>query len=603
MNDKQPRNSLNLNAEEIGNGVGLSSRQQPGGENKLKEENSSTNNKESYKSIPEDNLEPKNNKLETTSPPIIEVKMVQGNDGADEQMLGKKEEVKFIKGDHQNGDAKIDIGAVGKTFTGMSKDELMKYANDPFWVRIRWIFFILFWITWVGMLVLSILIIFNAPKCSAPTPLKWYQQGPFAFYRSVDEVSPADVAIAKKIYATGVIYKLPAEETYSVKDPKVEEKIKKLIDTYKSTPEVQVILDITPNYVTKDSPLLVDALSDETKRSAFIWMEKAEKPNNWLSTVNGSAWDEIQPGNFVLSQFGTGLYDLRMNDTLVKKELKSSLQHLMSLGVKGFRLNNSKYFLINPTFEDEEASEKNTYIHTEYGFWTHARTTFQEGLGELLYEYRVAVKNVSMEAFLSVTDDTIYPEVYRTNAGEFGIDLPVYGRFPHVLSAPEGKDLFAELENIVKTVGKTTWLQWNYEVSGEVDPSAYSLFMSMLSGVPIIPANSAAVNLSAATLQHINHIRTSASYMHGDFDMYRSGDIIAYSRIKSGNPGYIVAFNPSEEVATANFTGVGLPEKMTMDIFSDNFNVTGIELKGKILTNSVVLSPRSTAIYTYVPVK
>lgn len=42
------------------------------------------------------------------------------NDGADEQMLGaedeklaeKRDEVKFIKGDHQNGDAKIDIGVV-----------------------------------------------------------------------------------------------------------------------------------------------------------------------------------------------------------------------------------------------------------------------------------------------------------------------------------------------------------------------------------------------------------------------------------------------------------------------------------------------------------
>lgn len=41
-------------------------------------------------------------------------------DGADEEMLGtgaadeklaeRRDEVKFIKGDHQNGDAKIDIG-------------------------------------------------------------------------------------------------------------------------------------------------------------------------------------------------------------------------------------------------------------------------------------------------------------------------------------------------------------------------------------------------------------------------------------------------------------------------------------------------------------
>lgn len=61
-------------------------------------------------------------KVET---PTGDTKMVQEennvNDGADEQMLGaedneklaeKREEVKFIKGDHQNGDAKIDIGTV-----------------------------------------------------------------------------------------------------------------------------------------------------------------------------------------------------------------------------------------------------------------------------------------------------------------------------------------------------------------------------------------------------------------------------------------------------------------------------------------------------------
>lgn len=43
------------------------------------------------------------------------------NDGADEQMLSaedneklaaKREEVKFIKGDQQNGDAKVDIGNI-----------------------------------------------------------------------------------------------------------------------------------------------------------------------------------------------------------------------------------------------------------------------------------------------------------------------------------------------------------------------------------------------------------------------------------------------------------------------------------------------------------
>lgn len=250
------------------------------------------------------------------------------NDGADEQMLGaedneklagKRDEVKFIKGDHQNGDAKIDIGAInGKAFTGMTKEELMKYANDPFWVRLRWIFFISFWLIWLGMLVGAILIIVDAPKCAAPEPLPWYKSGVLAKFPNF-EATDGNVKLAKKMKASGVIYEMPAELTYNIREPEVEEKIKNIVNHYKDT-DVHIILDITPNYVPKTSRLMKEALEDETKRSAFVWTEKPEVPNNWLSLVNGTAWDEVSSGNYVLSQFGDGLYDLHMNDTIVKKK-------------------------------------------------------------------------------------------------------------------------------------------------------------------------------------------------------------------------------------------------------------------------------------------
>lgn len=53
----------------------------------------------------------------------------------------------------------------------MTKEELLKYANDPFWVKLRWILFILFWGVWIAMLAGAISIIVFAPKCAAPTPL------------------------------------------------------------------------------------------------------------------------------------------------------------------------------------------------------------------------------------------------------------------------------------------------------------------------------------------------------------------------------------------------------------------------------------------------
>lgn len=58
----------------------------------------------------------------------------------------------------------------------MGKEELMKYANDPFWVRLRMSLFILFWVVWVAMLVGSVVIIFMAPRCPPAPQLDWWQK-------------------------------------------------------------------------------------------------------------------------------------------------------------------------------------------------------------------------------------------------------------------------------------------------------------------------------------------------------------------------------------------------------------------------------------------
>merc|ERR1712209_377837 len=72
----------------------------------------------------------------------------------------------------------IDIGneKEKEAFQGLTKEELMKYANDPYWVRLRWILFILFWVIWVAMLAASIVIIIYAPKCPSPEPKEWWQK-------------------------------------------------------------------------------------------------------------------------------------------------------------------------------------------------------------------------------------------------------------------------------------------------------------------------------------------------------------------------------------------------------------------------------------------
>lgn len=57
-------------------------------------------------------------------------------------------QVKFTSSNNPpNGDAKIDLGTPVE-FSGLTKEDLMKYADDPFWVRLRWGLFILFWLVY-----------------------------------------------------------------------------------------------------------------------------------------------------------------------------------------------------------------------------------------------------------------------------------------------------------------------------------------------------------------------------------------------------------------------------------------------------------------------
>ncbi|XP_018785458.1 PREDICTED: uncharacterized protein LOC108966816 isoform X2 [Bactrocera latifrons] len=542
------------------------------------------------------------------------------NDGADEQMLSgaednekladKREEVKFIKGgDHQNGDAKIDIGAVnGKAFTGMSKEELMKYANDPFWVRLRWIFFLGFWAIWAGMLICAIFIIVEAPKCAAPEPLPWYKRGLLAKFNALEAVA-SDIDTANVVGASAVIYELPPALTYSVHDPAVEQKIKAIVDSYKNA-DINVILDLTPNYVPSNSTLFTEAKSDKSKRSAFIWKEGAQNISNWRSLQNTSAWDEVEAGNYVLSQFGAGLYDLKMNDVNVKNQFEDVLKHLLSLGIKGFRLKKSKFFLLSDKTPDEVVSSDGNFGHTDYGFWTHTHSTFQEGLGDLLYEYKMFVKNISADAFLSVADDILRPEVYHTKNGEWGVDLPIYGPLVHTLNTGSNvAKLRSEFEDIRNAVGNDTWLQWNFAEQSPAanlrsDPSAIALFVSLLPGVPVVAMTNTSLftDLNPEVFAEIKQLRLSPSYMHGEYNVFPSEGLFAYSRIKSGNPGYFVAFNPSNTTVKGEFVYPSLPDKMTVYALSENYNISGIIVKSKVETNSVEVPPEATIILTYVPV-
>jgi len=75
----------------------------------------------------------------------------------------------------ENADSEEDGKTLGAN--GLSKEELLQYANDPFWVRLRIFCMALFWVGWCVMLGAAIWIIVQAPRCEPPPSSTWLEQG------------------------------------------------------------------------------------------------------------------------------------------------------------------------------------------------------------------------------------------------------------------------------------------------------------------------------------------------------------------------------------------------------------------------------------------
>lgn len=65
-------------------------------------------------------------------------------------------------------------------------------------------------------------------------------------------------------------------------------------------------------------------------------------------------------------------------------------------------------------------------------------------------------------------------------------------------------------------------------------------------------------------------------------------------------PGYFVALNPTDIDITANFTSEAIGSELSVLLLSDNFPKDNPP-KGKFKADSVPLSKRSVAIFTFVP--
>ncbi|KAG5672183.1 hypothetical protein PVAND_002333 [Polypedilum vanderplanki] len=591
-------------------------------ETKRQSLNNQEDNRESYKPISEDSaFEHVTGETVKNSNMVREKSNEHLQDGADEKMLGsddketlalKSIEVKFIPSDqNQNGDAKIEIENGGeKTFTGMTKEELMKYANDPFWIKLRWFLFVLFWLAWIGMLVGAIAIIVLAPKCAAPTPLVWYKKGPLAKIESTN-VDDSIIEKMKEFEIQGVIYELPSDATYKVESGQMHDDIKEMVKKFKAK-DIHVVIDLTPNVVTEDDQLFKDALKGS--RESFDAFVTNDKQLNWIQ-VDGtkSAWKKFN-NTYFLNQFGD-YYDIRLNKPIVQNRLTNVIKKLTEIGVKGFRFVNAKYIVTESEFIDEIPNSKAHGLNKEdFGFYMHSQREFSQELKDIILYYNSFVLNVTNdEGFLAIRDDiSNHIESFVDNKRINAFELPRFGfitKFFHDAKTKNvAKSLFDVFENLSGNVDLSlvwTQIQYTKNTYNNFEESAYKLFISFLRGVQIAPFDDL-VYIDDDNGETYNKLKTERAsratvFEHGNFNFYLSNntDAFAYSRVKPGNPGIFVVVNPTNEKIRANFSSNFGGSDLSMLIGSKNFGNNLI--KSKINPDNIELPQQSTAIFTFVP--
>ncbi|XP_024132930.1 4F2 cell-surface antigen heavy chain isoform X1 [Oryzias melastigma] len=180
-------------------------------------------------------------------------------------------------------------------FMGLNKEELLRVAGSPGWVRTRWALLLVFWIGWLGMLVGAVLIILQAPVCRELPPTDWWNQGPLLQIRNLQDFSETrDLkGLEQKVSSLselklkglviGPIHAAPADDPMNLQFEEISpefgslEQFKRLLQTAHKK-GIFVVLDLTPNYRGSSGPWFSSAsvtnVAERLKSALVFWLSE-----------------------------------------------------------------------------------------------------------------------------------------------------------------------------------------------------------------------------------------------------------------------------------------------------------------------------------------
>ncbi|KAG8437930.1 hypothetical protein GDO86_008571 [Hymenochirus boettgeri] len=215
----------------------------------------------------------------------------------DTQGGGGGEKNGVVKVKLEDGDDGIGVRQ-GQKFTGLSKEELLRVAGTPAWVRVRWALLILFWLGWLGMLAGAVVIIVQAPRCRPLPVMEWWNKGPLyqvgdpatfkedgnGNIQNIEQQIEKLNTLKVKGLIIGPVHITQVDKPGDTKLTEIDPKYGNL-DSFNSLIEaarkksIQIILDLTPNYQSENSwfdKTVTESkhFQDDVKDAISVWLER-----------------------------------------------------------------------------------------------------------------------------------------------------------------------------------------------------------------------------------------------------------------------------------------------------------------------------------------
>ncbi|XP_045537704.1 4F2 cell-surface antigen heavy chain isoform X2 [Papilio machaon] len=530
-------------------------------------------------------------------------------------------DARYVVEDHKNGDANIELDANKRQFTGLTKEELMKYAEDPFWVRLRWFMFILFWSLWLCMLAAAIAIIVRAPKCAPPPPKTWYEKGPLVDMSSVEsfEELETELPLLKSNQVQG-IFTYVCKDTYEVlEEPTCLQKFKDFVTKAKDY-GIKVIVDLTANSVgTNHSWFVLSENRTAGYEQYFLWADgagfgedhKPNPPNNWISTQDEPAWSYSERRKqFYLHQLATDQADLNFTNPEVVRRFDEVLKLWMEAGAHGIRLVNARYLLVNSSLSEEQPERGAMSLgatHSQHAYWQHRHSRDLPTLLPLLQHWAHLVDHAQPNTGLGETVFTLWesvrPELFLVRANVSGVLRPASAA---PLNTARPADLAAAL-----SIRLPHWPAIQLE---EDEESEVWMMSALLPAAPVLARTQLLANndTDMVSWERVWALRSDASVEHGRYSVSAVPDqdgqntFIACARWKAGHTGYVALYNAGE-TARANLTAPApalsaLPARLAVHHVSHTSALlTNYTVNMEVEASSVLVPAKSALLLSFVP--